>query len=582
MYRCPEKFFLTILGRDLGIRGFFPLFFIPQSPNPGENFSGGLYNQNIVCKRICPVILIVLLLSGALACRLLPPAAAPLVAATLTAAPTLAPTSTPPPATPVIAPSPSPIAVSEDLTPYRSAMRPEFAGDVDKLAATGASRYDLEVRLEWPPANSGGEPRLAGSERIHYTNTETTPLAEIYFHLYPNLPGYGGQMQVESISVDGQAVRPEAAGKGAILRVMMPQPLDPGAAIDLALTYTVRVPSQAGHGYNIFSASDNTLALTGFYPAIAVYDEQGWNIGAPPSYGDATYLDTSLYQVKLTVPEALVVAASGTLLGSEANGDGSKTLSLASGPMRDFYLASRNDFLVAQTTVDGIVVNSYYPPQLEAGGRRALNFAAEALRVFNQRFGPYPYAEFDVVATPTTAGGVEYPGLVVIKQQLYDQENHFFEFTIAHEVAHQWWYGLVGNDQVDDPWLDEALTNYSAVFYWEAVKGPDQAQGLIQTLFFDSYEYAKQQGQDRAVIGPVADFSADEYGLIVYRKGPLFFNALRQEVGDEIYFKIMQTYFSEYKYKVVQPVDLMTVIENVSGRDVEPLVETWLQSRVVP
>lgn len=554
------------------------------------------FNRNAAHKRIRPVILIILLLSGALGCRLLPPAAAPLAAApptTLPAAPTAlpspavvpptsVPTASPPTAALVAAPSPSPPAVGEDLTPYRSAMRPEFGGDVDTIAAAGASRYDLEVRLEWPPANSGGEPRLAGIERIHYTNTETAPLAEIYFYLYPNLPGYGGQMQVESISVDGQAVRPEVAANPAILRTPLPQPLTPGAAIDLALTYTVRVPTQAGHGYNIFSASDNTIALTGFYPAIAVYDEQGWNVEIPPSYGDATYLDTSLYQVKLTVPEALVVAASGSLLGSVANGDGSKTLTLVSGPMRDFYLAGRNDFLVAQTTVDGVVVNNYYPPHLEAGGRQALGFAAEALRVFNQRFGPYPYAEFDVVATPTTAGGVEYPGLVVIAQNLYDQEGYFFEFTIAHEVAHQWWYGLVGNDQVDDPWLDEALTNYSAVFYWEAVKGPDRARELVQALFFGLYEYAKQQGLDRAVIGSVADFSEDEYGPIVYGKGPLFFNALRQEVGDEIYLKIMQTYFSEYKYKVVQPADLMTVIEEVSGHEVDPLVETWLQGRVVP
>jgi len=78
-------------------------------------------------------------------------------------------------------------------------------------------------------------------------------------------------------------------------------------------------------------------------------------------------------------------------------------------------------------------------------------------------------------------------------------------------------------------------------------------------------------------MGRVADFSQGEYGAIVYGKGPLFFNALRQEVGDETYFKIMQTYFAEYKYKIVQPDDLFIVIEQVSGRNVEPLVKTWLQ-----
>jgi aminopeptidase N len=130
---------------------------------------------------------------------------------------------------------------------------------------------------------------------------------------------------------------------------------------------------------------------------------------------------------------------------------------------------------------------------------------------------------------------------------------------------------------VDTPWLDESLTNYSTLVYWEAIAGPEPAKEIMQMFFLAPYEQAKSQGQDRAVMGSVADFSEGEYGAIVYGKGPLFFNALRQEVGDETYFKIMQTYFAEYKYKIAQPDDLFAIIEQVSGRDVESLVETWLQ-----
>ncbi|MBI1879288.1 MAG: M1 family metallopeptidase, partial [Chloroflexi bacterium] len=360
------------------------------------------------------------------------------------------------------------------------------------------------------------------------------------------------------------------------------QPLAPGAVADISLIYGADVPRQTRQGYNIFSASDHTLALAGFYPAIAVYDETGWDTEIPPPYGDATYLDVSLYRVELTVPEQWVVAASGSLLEATSNPDHTKTLSLASGPMRDFYIAAREDFSVTSETVDGTVVNSYYPPDLADGGKLALRYAADALLVYNQRFGPYPYAEFDVAATPTTAGGVEYPGIVVVSQQYYNNPGDFFQFATAHEVAHQWWYGLVGSDQVDAPWLDESLTNYSAALYWEAMEGPESAKKFIDTVFVGPYEHFKSQGRDRAVVGPVADFSMDEYGAIVYGKGPLFFNALRREVGDETYIKIMQAYYIEYKYKIAQPDDLFSVIERVSGRNVEPLVETWLENSVVP
>jgi len=462
-------------------------------------------------------------------------------------------------------------------------MLPDFASDVDTIAMAGASIYYLEVNLEFPEGNLSARdgPRLSGVERVRYANTEAI-LSEIYFNLYPNLPGYGGKMTVETVILDGHSIQPELVADNSALRVPLFQPLPPGYPVDITLTYTAIVPTHTDLGYNIFSASDNTVALAGFYPAIAAYDETGWNIEVPPPYGDATYLDTSLYRVDLTVPEQIVVAASGSLLESVSHADGTKTLSLASGPMRDFYMAARADFEMVSETVDGTVVNSYYPPDLADGGKLALRYAADSLRVFNQRFGQYPYAEFDVVATPTTAGGVEYPGIVVVSQRIYGGSGGFFQHATAHEVAHQWWYGLVGNDQADDPWLDESLTNYSAVVYWEEIEGPESAQEVMDVLFFGPYEQAKSQGQDRPVIGPVADFSEGEYGAFVYGKGPLFFNALRREVGDEIYFKIMQTYYDEYKYKIAQPDDLIEVIERVSGRNIEPLFETWLQNKIVP
>lgn len=500
--------------------------------------------------------------------------------ATATPSPTLPPPTASPSPTPTAAP---PVATPDvdfaDLSPYRQAMLAEFAADVDTVAAAGASQYYLQVTLEPASFTNSDGLQLSGTERIRYTNTEDVPLSEIYFRLYPNLPGYGGQMDVDTIVVDNRLAEGVPEADNSALRVPLPAPLLPGQVADITLFYQATVPTQIQQGFNIFVYRNNTAALAGFYPAIAVYDDEGWNVDIPPIYGDATYLDTSLYRVQLTVPQKMVVAASGSVLGSESNKNGAKTLRLASGPMRDFYLAMREDYQVDTQVVDGVTVNSYYPPRLEAGGQLALRYAADSLRVFNQYFGPYPYTEFDVVATPTTAGGVEYPGIVVIAEQLYGQEGGFFQHATVHEVAHQWWYGLVGNDQVDEPWLDESLTNYSTIIYWEEIEGEQSAKFILDSLFFGPYEQAKNMGEDRGVIGPVSEFNRSEYSTFVYGKGPLFFHALRQEVGDETYFEIMQTYYAGYKYKVAGADDLFGVIERVSGTNIEPLFETWLQSR---
>ncbi|MBN1992608.1 MAG: M1 family metallopeptidase [Anaerolineae bacterium] len=512
-----------------------------------------------------------------------PPAAAvsptPSPPPTSSPAPTPIPSPAPTTAAPIVPADiiPPPKFNFDDLAPYRQAMRPNFAADVETVARAGATRYYLEVSLD--PAGFADETGLTlnGVAQIYYTNTENKTLSEIYFRLYPNLPAYGGQMAVDAIAVNGQSVTPTLKAENSALVVPLAQPLPPGETITINLTYQAMVPTQPMFGYNIFIYNEHTVTLAGFYPALAVYDETGWDVAVPPPYGDATYLDVSLYQVKLNVPQEMVVAASGSLLNAQNNPDGSKTLTLVSGPMRDFYIAMRDDYEIVSKTVDGITVNSYYPPQLENGGQSALRYAANSLRVFNERFGPYPYAEFDIVATPTTAGGVEYPGIVVINQQLYEFEGPFFRQAVSHEVAHQWWYGLVGNDQIEEPWLDEALTNYSTVFYWQEVEGEKMAERVIEGYFLTPYETAVEMGEDRAVLGPVGDFSERDYGIFVYGKGPLFFHALRREVGDDVYLKIMQTYCTNYKYKIAQANDLLATIEQVSGQNIDSLFETWLQ-----
>lgn len=501
-----------------------------------------------------------------------PPTESPATPIPSTATPT--PAATPTPVEAAI--SPTPEVDFENLAPYRQAMLPEFVDDVETVAQAGASHYFIDLTFDSETFTNGEDLTFSGVQRVLYTNTEDIPLSEIYFRLFANL--FGGDITVDSVVVNGQPVEATLEAGNSALRVPLVKELQPDEQIDLTLTYTITVPSGKQNGYNIFSYSNGTAALATFYPVIAVFDNQGWNIDIPVPYGDATYLDTSLYQVQVTVPEAMVVTASGSLIESVSNNGDTKTLHLASGPMRDFYLAMRKDFEVMSEVVDGTVVNSYFPPGKENGGKLALRYAADALAIFNQRFGQYPFAEFDVVATPTTAGGVEYPGIVVVSERIYNQQGGFFEHATAHEVAHQWWYSLVGNNQLTEPWLDEALTNYSAIIYWEETGGPQSAEFVLENFMQEPYEQARKEGRDKAVLGPVSDFSQEEYSTFVYGKGALFFEALRQDVGDELYFEIMKQYYANNKYGLANANTLFETIEQVTGKNIDPLLETWLQS----
>ena len=135
-------------------------------------------------------------------------------------------------------------------------------------------------------------------------------------------------------------------------------------------------------------------------------------------------------------------------------------------PARDFTVVAGPNFERMESEVNGVRVQHWGLSGGEARWEETLGIATRALELFEARFGPYPYAELDSVAVPLRlASGVEYPGLILISQALYQPDNErpfYLDIVVSHEVAHQWWYATVGNDVLEYPWQDEALATFSA------------------------------------------------------------------------------------------------------------------------
>jgi aminopeptidase N len=236
------------------------------------------------------------------------------------------------------------------------------------------------------------------------------------------------------------------------------------------------------------------------------------------------------------------------------------------------------------TTLGETQVNSYYLPGYRASGEQALQIAADSLEVFNTRFGPYPYRELDVIAAPMRGAlGVEFPGIILIGLHLYDEpERPEFAVTIAHEVAHQWWYSTVGNDVFDEPWLDEALTTYSSGLYYEEKLGSTYQAGL-ESYWQDRYDRLLEQGLDDLVTESLSHFEHQAgpaaYGGVVYVKGALFFKALRDEIGDPAFFQALQNYYQTHLFGIARTPDLLDAFETAAGRDLSGFYQSWLYSK---
>lgn len=487
---------------------------------------------------------------------------APVVAQPVVLPSTPSPTATPvPPDRSAIAPL--------DVAPYRAAMRPEFAADLDRFGSATEYQIDLELATDLSV--------YTGTQRVRFTNQETSPLNEVYFRLFVNTDSYGGRLTVQSIKLNGAAVRPISELGDSALRVPLTEPLAPGGVAQFDLIYAGTVPTRPNAlGYDQFGLRGGVLALPNFYPQIPVYDDEGWNVEIAPGQGDAVFSDTALYRVDIRAPADQVIAASGTC-EPQAAPIGRQVQRCVSGPMRDFMIAMSGDFEVATEVVDGIHVNSYYLSRDEAGGQRGLRNTVDAVKSFNRRIGPYPFAELDLVETPTTAGGIEYPGLIVIAQELYRANETFREGATAHEVAHQWWYSLVGNDQIDDPWLDEALTQFTTALYYRDKYGAAGFSAYVTADLNRRYDRVKGTVEDRRSDLPVAAYSGRQYSALVYGKAALFFNGLYEAMGDEKFDQFMQTYFNTHRYGVAYVADLLAAAETQLDRTaIDRLMAQWI------
>jgi aminopeptidase N len=233
---------------------------------------------------------------------------------------------------------------------------------------------------------------------------------------------------------------------------------------------------------------------------------------------------------------------------------------------------------VLETKAHGVDLRSFYLPGDEAAGQAALYTAAAALRIYSDAFGPYPYPEMTVVEAPLRFYGMEYPGLNLIGKALYRDFRAELEERVAHEIAHQWWYAQVGNDQINAPWLDEGLAEYSTATYYRQVYGQARVNTLVNQRWLAPYQVKVENGLDAVVNQPAAAFG-QEYEVIVYAKAALFFDALRQEVGDDFYDVILREYLARYRWRIAAPDNLLRVAESVSGQDLDGLYYRWILSK---
>jgi hypothetical protein len=416
---------------------------------------------------------------------------------------------------------------------------------------------------------------ITGRQEVLFTNTEEVPLERIVFRLYPNL--LGGAIDITRLAVDGEPVDALLEAMDSVMTVPLAEPLPPGERAAISLEYEIEVPTESSGNYGVFGLAEGVLALPHVYPILAVYDETGWNTEIPPEYGDVVYADSGFYRVRVDAPQDLVLVTSGVEV-AKSEAEGRTVREYAAGPMRDFYLAGSPDFVAEERQVQGVRVRSTTLPGLETGAANVLDFTESSLLDFGERYSAYPFAELDMVSTPTLALGVEYPGVVAMAQRMYPEDNlqyplPMLEGVTAHEVAHQWFYSLVGNDQIDQPWLDESLAQYVTLLYFGDQYGPPGAAGYRASL---QGRWDQVGGEPIPIGHPVGAYTPAEYSGIIYGRGGLFFEAIADEIGQLALDQGLRAYAEQNRYGIGTAQEMQAAFESACGCELDALFAAWV------
>ncbi|ADL08954.1 M1 family metallopeptidase [Thermosediminibacter oceani] len=445
---------------------------------------------------------------------------------------------------------------------------------------------EYDIRVVFDPALE----MITAKQTVVFHNNTAGELREVYFHLYPNAfrsiesapfpaeelkyaypEGFSqGYLNVTGVRAGGKKL--EYRAEGTVLKVTLPEPLKSGEKIKIEMDFEEKIPFSLGR----FGHGKNTYNFGNWYPILCVYDENGWNKDPYYSIGDPFYSETAVYTVSITAPSSYTIAASGRLVEKIREGDRTKWTFRAD-LVRDFAWMAGSEFKVLSGKVDGVKVSTYYFGSNEAAAKKALEFGKQAIRFFNDYFGPYPYEEYSIVAADFYIGGMEYPNLVLIDWHLFDDET-LLEYVVAHETAHQWWYGLVGNNQVKEPWLDEALTEYSTVLYYEGVYGRRRGGEVYQDFIVYPYRFFELGNNSGPILRSLPQFAGwGEYDATVYKKGAIMLKELESRLGKTKLRQVLRLYLRENAYGNATTEDFVKAVNRVMGTDFSNIIYDMLK-----
>ena len=443
---------------------------------------------------------------------------------------------------------------------------------------------------------------ISATEEVEIKNNSDEKLDFVCFHLHPNAfkenrkknfavslsqeeRAYDGEKSYGSIEIlkvleNGEEREFFIEGEDEhIMKANTQNLAKKGAKTTLSIQFFVSLPKvnhRLGYG-------ERFINLGNWYPILCVYEDGEWDTDGYLPTGDPFYSKMANYSVTLSYGDDLTLCSTGNLV-SESEQNGIKTSTYNALCVRDFAMVLSQDFEKIEQNVSGVDVRYFYYD--DETPETHLKTAVDALNTFNELFGKYPYSVLNVVKTGFLHGGMEYPMLVYVSDQISNENE--YNNVIVHEIAHQWWYSLVGNDEKKYGFIDEGLAEYSTALFYEMNDGYKLTKEEVIGNALSSYllyvdVYKDVYGNfDASMNRPISAFNTEtEYVYLTYVKGVLMFDSICDAIGEKKMIKSLKGLFEDYCYSEVTPGEMIDCFEKHSHRKLKSFIVSWLDGSVV-
>ena len=474
------------------------------------------------------------------------------------------------------------------------------------------ANYTITARLD--PATR----TITGSETITWRNITSTPAADLQFHLYWNgwkntrstfmreralgsanedlqrRPDEWAHIDVSAITVAGSdrtaskrfiAPDDENPNDETVMSVPLAQPIEPGASATIEVAWTAHVPRTFART----GAIGNFFFIAQWFPKLGVLQEDGWNCHQFHS-GTEFFSDYGIYDVSLTVPAGWPLGATGVQRERRDNGDRTTTHRYYQEDVHDFAWTTSPDYIERTARFEHprlppVEMRLLLQPEHAGQAERHFDATRTTLKYYGEWYGAYPYGHITIVdpAFQSGAGGMEYPTLFTAGTRwLAPAGVTTPEGVTVHEAGHQFWYGIVGNNEFEDAWMDEGFNTFSTARAVAQVYDPNYLAlryfgGFVPWVFRDIALRRETEGNRLAAYRRDAKSDAqstptDRYfpstgGSITYNKTALWLNTMERWLGWPMLQRVMSAHFDRWKFKHPKPDDFFDVVSEVAGQD---------------